>query len=151
MLPVYGFRLMNGRVTLIGSQFLIVIFVETGVIFGFRCDMAPRMRALLPFIACLMVVLTSWSGMTHAAEAAGGNFGAIAFTLHAQGDGDEVPADADKSVPHHHSVCHGQDVGTPVSEPSARLLGDAVVPLPLAHTGALAGTDGLVRLRPPQA
>jgi hypothetical protein len=109
------------------------------------------MRTLLPFLACLMVVLTSWSGMAHAAEAAGGNFGGVAFTLHSQGDGDEVPADADKAVPHHHSICHGHDVGTPASAPSARLLADAIAPLPQGHTNALSGTAALVRLRPPQA
>ncbi|WP_313539265.1 hypothetical protein [Sphingomonas sp.] len=109
------------------------------------------MRALLPFIACLMVVLTSWSGMAHAAEAAGGNFGAIAFTVHAQGDGDEVPADADQAVPHHHGICHGHDVGTPASAPSARRLVHAAAAPPLSRTTALAGTGALMRLRPPQA
>jgi hypothetical protein len=109
------------------------------------------MRALLPFLACLMVVLTSWSGMAHAAEAAGGNFGAVMFILHTQGDGDEVPADADKAVPHHHSICHGHDIGTPASAPTAQLLADVVARLPLAQANALAGTGAPVRLRPPQA
>ncbi len=109
------------------------------------------MRGLLPFIACLMVVLTSWSGMAHAAEAAGGSFGGVAFTLHTQGDGDEVPADADQAVPHHHSICHGHDVGTPAVTQSPCLRARAGVQRPLARIRVLAGTDGPVRLRPPQA
>ncbi|OAN66772.1 hypothetical protein A7X12_11560 [Sphingomonas sp. TDK1] len=98
-----------------------------------------------------MVVLTTWSGMAHAAELAGGSFGAVAFTLHAQGDGDEVPADADKAVPHHHSICHGHDVGTPAFAQARWLRADTVAEPPLARIAVLASTKGLVRLRPPQA
>lgn len=122
-----------------------------GVIFHCRRATACAMRALLPFMACLMVILTSWSGLAHAAEAAGGTFGAVAFTLHAPGDGDEVPADADQAAPHHHSICHGHDLGTPAVAHGPWLMAYSAVPERFARSTVLAGTQAGVRLRPPRA
>ena len=34
--------------------------------------------------------------------------------LHADGDGDQVPADPEKAYPHHHGGCHGHHIGVPV-------------------------------------
>ncbi|WP_264940228.1 hypothetical protein [Sphingomonas caeni] len=34
---------------------------------------------------------------------------------HAEGDGDQVPADSDQPVPHHHGACHGHSLSTPVA------------------------------------
>lgn len=70
------------------------------------------MRRLLPFIACLMLVLTGWSGVAHAGEVAGGAAAGLELAAHAPGDGDEVPADDDSALPHHHATCHGHDLGT---------------------------------------
>jgi len=109
------------------------------------------MRKLLSLLACLMLVLTGFAGMAHAAEAAGGSVLGIELTVHAPGDGDEVPADSDNGLPHHHNACHGHDVGTPATiigsqdtvatnDPEQ---GHLRTPLPEARGGVLP--------RPPQA
>jgi hypothetical protein len=55
---------------------------------------------MLPFFACLMLLLlTGWAGMAHAAEIAGGSIGGVELGVHAPGDGDEVPADGDNARP----------------------------------------------------
>ena len=106
---------------------------------------------LLPLFACLMLVLTGLSGMAHAAESVGGSMVGVEFSAHAPGDGDEVPADSDNGLPHHHNSCHGHDVGTP-----------AVTPAPCEHqlasgpTGAPRGPalrDSVLGVlpRPPKA
>ncbi|MCW2395789.1 hypothetical protein [Sphingobium sp. B8D3C] len=73
------------------------------------------MRKLLPLLACLMLVLSGFAGMAHAAEAVGGSVLGAELTVHAPGDGDEVPADSDNGLPHHHNPCHGHHVGTPAT------------------------------------
>lgn len=97
-----------------------------------------------------MLVLTGWSGMAHAAEASGGRIADIEFTVHLAGDGDEVPADGDNGLPHHHSICHGHDTGAPTS---------VLAPLPYLREldtrwqrtqPALVPADQGLLLRPPQ-
>jgi hypothetical protein len=108
-------------------------------------------RRLLPFLACLMLVLTGWSGMAHAAEAAGGSMGGVEFTVHAPGDGDEVPADGDNALPHHHGICHGHDVGEPARTPSPSYdVTGGLIP-PGMPDRMLVAADGHVALRPPKA
>lgn len=109
------------------------------------------MRALLPFLACLILVLTGWSSMSHAAEAAGSNLAGLAFEVHAPGDGDEVPADGDTSVPHHHNVCHGHDVGHQGRTIEPPLFSIAGARAAARSTPALVAADQHVALRPPQA
>src|SRR3546814_13061228 len=70
-------------------------------------------RAFLPLLTCLMLVLTSFSGMAHAADLAGGSIAGVESTIHTDGDIDQVPSDSDKNVPHHHNYCHGPHVGAP--------------------------------------
>lgn len=109
------------------------------------------MRTLLPLLACLMLALAGFSGMAHAAEVAGGSLSGVELVVHTPGDGDEVPADGDNGMPHHHSPCHGHDAGTtPVAcnRQNAALLGDPhrvrlSAPRPDARGGVLP--------RPPQA
>lgn len=110
-----------------------------------------RMRKLMLLLACIMLVLTGVSSMSHAAEVAGGSFAGLTFEVHAPGDGDEVPADGDASVPHHHGVCHGHDVGHPARtvEPQLSAVADAQALVLPAQ--ALVATDQRVALRPPQA
>src|SRR3546814_3530029 len=48
-----------------------------------------------------------------AADLAGGSIAGVEFTIHTDGDIDQVPSDSDKNVPHHHNYCHGHDVGAP--------------------------------------
>src|SRR3546814_5560392 len=50
-------------------------------------------RAFLPLLTCLMLVLTSFSGMAHAADLAGGSIAGVEFTIHTDGDIDQVPSD----------------------------------------------------------
>ena len=110
------------------------------------------MRTLLPFLACLMLVLTGWSGVAHATEIAGSvEASSSEMFAHVDGDGDQVPADADKGYPHHHASCHGHDVGTLLS-------GRMTAPVKIADTTfgvrvfpASASHDGEQALRPPQA
>jgi hypothetical protein len=106
---------------------------------------------LLPFLACLMLVLTTWSGMAHAAETAGGSFDGFTFAAHAPGDGDEVPADSDNALPHHHGICHGHDIGVPARTPTPPF--DATAGLCPTEMSArvLTAVEGNVALRPPQA
>ncbi|MEH3047400.1 hypothetical protein [Sphingomonas adhaesiva] len=109
------------------------------------------MRTLLPFLACLMLLLTGLSGAAHAAEAAGGALGGVAFTVHSDGDGDEVPADGDSGVLHHHASCHGHDTGEPARPVAALAHMKAAakrLPPPVA---TLSGTRAAVAERPPQA
>src|SRR3546814_2880174 len=51
--------------------------------------------------------------MAHAADLAGGSIAGVEFTIHTDGDIDQVSSDSDKNVPHHHNYCHGHDVGAP--------------------------------------
>ncbi|WP_443478424.1 hypothetical protein ACLIMP_22975 [Novosphingobium aerophilum] len=108
------------------------------------------MRNLLPFFACLMLILVSWSGMAHAVEAAGSSDAGYDFSYHAPGDGDEVPGDADNGLPHHHGACHSHDLGTPLM---------TVAPLIAESTGQVRGfrraaplcpADDSVTPRPPR-
>jgi len=109
------------------------------------------MRKLLPLFTCLMLVFTGFAGMAHAAEAAGGRVLGIELTIHAPGDGDEVPGDSDNGLPHHHNACHGHDVGTPATIIGAQAIlitndterGHLPAPLPETRGGVLP--------RPPQA
>jgi hypothetical protein len=98
-----------------------------------------------------MLVLTGMSSMAHAADVAGGSIAGVEFTVHTAGDSDESPADADKAYPHHHSICHGHDVGEPM-QPDVPCTGLISVVRPMGEPiASLVGTTGLVDLRPPQA
>jgi hypothetical protein len=109
------------------------------------------MRKLVPFLACMMLVLTTWAGMAHAAEAGGVEMSRTEMAAHAPGDGDEVPADADKGYPHHHASCHEHHVNTPIIETAAiPILAASTLP-PADLSRALSGHDPEAALRPPQA
>ncbi|WP_294216261.1 hypothetical protein [uncultured Sphingomonas sp.] len=109
------------------------------------------MRKLVPFLACLMLVLTTWAGMAHAAEAGGVETSRLEMAAHAPGDGDEVPADSDKGYPHHHASCHEHHVNTPtVRAASIPVAVTSTMPSPV-HSRALSGRDIEADLRPPQA
>lgn len=75
------------------------------------------MRTLLALFACMMLVMTTWSGI---AQAAGPACSEMADQVTVQGPGhgagncDEMPADADRNYPHCHTGCHGHQVATPV-------------------------------------
>ena len=109
------------------------------------------MRAFWPFLTCLMLFLTSFSGMAHAADLAGGSIAGVEFTVHTAGDIDQVPSDSDKNVPHHHNYCHGHDVGAP-ARTTMEYTPVLTVPKPtISASASLDGRTGMVHLRPPQA
>lgn len=109
------------------------------------------MRQLLPFLACLMLILISWSGMAHAGEATGGDTAGYDFSYHAPGDGDEVPGDGDSSLPHHHSACHSHDLGTPAMGVPQFGTGAASQILGSITASSLSPTKNGVTPRPPRA
>ncbi len=108
------------------------------------------MPKLLPFLACLMLVLTMWAGMTHAAEAGGVETSRIEMAAHAPGDGDEVPADGDRDYPHHHASCHEHHVNTPIVGATISPTVAASTMPPASRSHALSGHDSEAALRPPQ-
>ena len=67
-----------------------------------------RFAAFLLYIALTLSV--GFGAVAHAAEGVAGVevSAADAVTSHADGDGDQVPADAEKGYPHHHGGCHGK-------------------------------------------
>jgi hypothetical protein len=109
------------------------------------------MRKLLPLLACLMLVLTTWAGMAHAAEASGVEMSRTEMAAHAPGDGDEVPADADKGYPHHHASCHEHHVNTPIVLTTISQTAAASRMPSAVCSRALSGHDTEAALRPPQA
>ncbi|QQV77360.1 hypothetical protein H5J25_00515 [Sphingomonas aliaeris] len=105
-------------------------------------------RALL---ACLLLVLTTWAGMAHAAEAGGVEISTAEMNAHAPGDGDEVAADADNGFPHHHASCHEHHANTPIEETTTTpILAASTLP-PADLSRALSGHDTEADLRPPHA
>ncbi len=110
------------------------------------------MRRLLPFLACLMLVLTAWVGVAHAAEVGGcietSQYDAAS---HADGDGDQVPGDADKDYPHHHGSCHAHHMSAPDSDTLTGMPGLAGSVLLSFHDTILVGRDADTALRPPKA
>jgi hypothetical protein len=109
------------------------------------------MRKFVPFLACLMLVLTTRAGMAHAAEAGGVETSRAEMVAHARGDGDEVPADADKGYHHHHASCHEHHANTPAVRAAARpITVEAAMPPPMPIR-VLSGRDSEADLRPPQA
>jgi hypothetical protein len=109
------------------------------------------MRKLVPFLACLMLVLTTWAGMAHAAEAGGVEMSGTEMAAHSPGDGDEVPADTDKGYPHHHASCHEHHVNTPNVRTTISPMVAASTSPSKSRSRALSGHDGEAALRPPRA
>ncbi|MGN7999685.1 hypothetical protein [Sphingomonas sp. 22176] len=77
-------------------------------------------HAWLLLIVLFAVALTT-SGAVHAREAPSNTSIACGGEAHADGDNDQVPADADQDMPHHHGGCHGHAVALEAT-PSAPIL-----------------------------
>jgi hypothetical protein len=58
---------------------------------------------LLGLLACSLMVTAT----VHAREALGAPTISCSGEMHAEGDGDQAPADADQGFPDHHGSCHG--------------------------------------------
>lgn len=109
----------------------------------------PRWSALL---GALMLVLMIWTGSAaHAAEQLDCLPVAAETIGHYDGDSDQVPADPDKGVAHHHAGCSGHQLAGPANSTDLHLAfsgGD--VPFP-ARPADLAGRTPDGNLRPPIA
>ena len=109
------------------------------------------MRRLLPFLACLMLVLTTWVGVAHAAEVGGCiETSQYAAGSHVDGDDDQVAADADKGYPHHHGSCHAHHMSAPDGDTLPGMIGPAGATLASADGVTLLGRDADTALRPPK-
>ncbi len=110
------------------------------------------MRRLLPFFACLMLVLTAWVGVAHAAEVGGCiETSQYEAASHVDGDGDQVAADTDKGYPHHHGSCHAHHMSAPDADTLSGTSGPASAELASFNDATLIGRDADTALRPPQA
>ncbi len=110
------------------------------------------MRRLLPLLACLMLVLTAWIGVAHAAEVGGCiETSQYEAASHVDGDGDQVAGDVDKGYPHHHGSCHAHHMSAPDADTLAGMAGPAGSTLASVSDAALVGRDADAGLRPPQA
>ena len=111
------------------------------------------MHRLTILFACLAVFLTLGVGsVSHAMEPIVCiDANSAAEIGHADGDGDQVPADSDKGYPHHHGGCHGHHVAAPMAKAestSQHKTASMMRPTPsVALTTAVADAA----LRPPQA
>ncbi len=64
---------------------------------------AGSMHRLSALFLCLMLVLSlGFGSVAHAAEGPGVEVSTVTSIGHADGDGDQVPADSQKGYPHHH-------------------------------------------------
>ena len=59
------------------------------------------------FLFILLAFSLVATATLHAREALGATATTCSGEVHAEGDGDQVPPDADQGVPHHHGTCHG--------------------------------------------
>ncbi len=110
------------------------------------------MRRLLPFLACLMLILNAWIGVAHAAEVGGCiETSQYEAASHVDGDADQGAADAGKGYPHHHGGCHAHHISAPDADTLSATAGPAGS-TPASFDGAtLVGRDADTALRPPQA
>src|SRR3546814_12332505 len=58
-------------------------------------------RAFLPLLTCLLLVLTSFPGMPHPADPAGGSLAGVDFPIPNTGHLHKIPPDSDKNPPNH--------------------------------------------------
>jgi hypothetical protein len=66
----------------------------------------------------LFAVAMTTSATVHAREAPGSTAIACSGEAHTDGDSDQVPADADQGMPHHHGGCHGHTVALEAGAPA---------------------------------
>ena len=82
-------------------------------------------------VLCLLTASVVVTTTSHARESDGVAQLSCDGAQHADGDADQVPADSDQSVPHHHGTCHGHNLVT-ASATSAHL---PAIPAQLAPNG----------------
>lgn len=111
------------------------------------------MHRLTILFACLAVFLSLGLGtVSHAMEPIVCiDANSAAEIGHTDGDGDQVPADSDKGYPHHHGICHGHHVATPMAKVESFGQDSAGSLIRPAQVTALATAAADPALRPPQA
>jgi hypothetical protein len=111
------------------------------------------MHRLTILFACLAVFLTLGVGsVSHAMEPIVCiDANSAAENGHADGDGDQVPADSDKGYPHHHGSCHGHHVAAPMAKAEAISQNKTASMMRPTRSVALAAAAAETALRPPQA
>lgn len=111
------------------------------------------MHRLSAFFLSLILVLSL--GLGSAAHATEGldclEISAAMSVDHADGDGDQVPADAEKGYPHHHGGCHGHHIGVPITADAVQHSADRRVGAFRWDHDRTAGAVADPALRPPQA
>ena len=113
------------------------------------------MRQSLALIAGLMLVLTLWTGLSASAAHAAETIGCIELSggseVHAPGDRDEVPGDADNPMPHHHGTCHNHHLSVPAIDGLATIIPIARIAQRIALATEPDAIPGASDLRPPIA
>lgn len=111
------------------------------------------MHRLTALLVCLMLVLSLGMGsVAHATEGATCIETSVETSLeHNDGDGDQVPGDADKAFPHHHGECHGHHIGIPIAANPALPLTNSGIALLTGSGGFRSLAPSEAALRPPQA
>ena len=110
------------------------------------------MRGLSSLVGTLMLVVMLWAGtMAHAAEAMQCTEVSADTAGHFDGDGDEVPADPEKGVPHHHAGCHGHHVGLAADAAASKAAPASTRSPDLRREATASGCDPGTALRPPIA
>jgi hypothetical protein len=111
------------------------------------------MRRLLALALCLLLASTLGLGsVVHASEPVTCVETSAASSLdHADGDGDQVPADSEKGYPHHHGGCHGHHVGVPITSDPVQYSADRRASRFTWDHDRTAGATTDPALRPPQA
>ena len=108
----------------------------------------------MPFLACLMLVLTAWVGVAHAAEV-GGCIETSQYEAASHVDEDQVAADSDarseRGYPHHHGSCHAHHMNAPDAGTLAGMTGPAGAKRAAFDGATLVGRVADTALRPPQA
>ena len=114
-----------------------------------RAGPMPRLAALF---LCLMLVLSlGFGSVAHATEGPDVEVSASTSIGHANGDGDQVPADSQKGYPHHHGGCHGHDIGVPMASDAVASATDLRVMPSVWNNGPMTMAPSDPALRPPQA
>jgi hypothetical protein len=111
------------------------------------------MRRLLALVLCFLLASTLGLGLVaHASEPVTCGQTSAALSIdHADGDGDQVPADSEKGYSHHHGGCHGHHVGVPITSDPMRHSADRRVQRVWWDHDRTAGATADPALRPPQA
>lgn len=113
------------------------------------------MHRLVALFACVAVLFSLAGGsVAHAMEPPACVESTVEAALdvdHAEGDADQVPADAEKGYPHHHGGCHGHHVAAALDDGIALQLTGRSSIAPAHATARYVATGGDPALRPPQA